>query len=474
MLSTLVAVLILVGFMQWLYFPNINKNFEPDMFIYIFGAFGAVIWFLFKSRREISYSAIVKLFFLSRAGILLVQVFFFLVGGYYNRINEVKYYEELADVILNPTSGSLWRTIKYGIPPGYQLWLVVYDVLIFSLPMDIFRDVAFSTYNIAFEFGTLIVLVKMRELREFHTIQKNDEETGKRFFQFGLTFYAVSIFNLYYSNVRSFMDPISIFIAILGLYFYMQKRHVISSLLLSISTLIKFIPIFWLLLIILNLLKKRDYKSAFGYIIPSAGMAGGGVFSSALFFRMDPVAYFFAFLNQFQTWSYKAGANLQLNQAFWFEAYNPAFFLAGLIGIAAFAFFLVWKARNDLTIHSFTSVICIYFVFQPWYDQRYVIWILPLLCVDVLSSRRRFAAIITLFYISIFIYLVFMHVPNNLGIDTSMRSTNPLIGILYRVTGQFTSYAAFLLIPILHVNEILHNRLLSEKNNLESGGTIRS
>ncbi len=455
MLSSFGAILLLVGLAQWLFFPNINKNFDPDVFIYIYGAFGVIMWFLFKVKRIRSINDVLKLFILTRLAILAIQALFFYLGGFYNQRNEVNYYQELAGMILNRDSGIFWRDIMYGMPPGYQFWLVAYDLLVFNTPVNILRDLAFSSLNVAFEFGTMFVLTKMHGSKSFQTFSMNNKEESKEQFEFGILFYAASIFNLYFSNVRNFMDAIPIFLGILGLYFHMQNRHAMSALLLSISTLIKFVPIFWLLLIILKFLKKRDIKTAFSYIFVAAMTAGAGFLLSSWYFQENPITYFFEFLDQFSQWSTRAGDYLQLNQAFWFTVYDSAFFIAGLTAIVALAFFFVWKEDGGPTIHAFTSIISVYFVFQPWYDQRYVIWILPLLCLDLLSSKKNFATIITLFYVSIFIYLLFMHFPNNLAIDTRVTSPTPLVGNLYRLTGQFISYAGFLLVPILHVKQLL-------------------
>ncbi len=453
------AVLLLVAIAQWLFFPNINMNFEPDIFIYIYGAFGAITWFLFKMKLVSSISHIVKVFFLTRFAILVVQVLFFYLGGLYNARNEVNYYEILANVIINPGYFSTYQSIKYGIPPGYQLWLVVYNWLLFNAPVDFLRDMAFSILNVAFEFGTMYVMVKMYNLKTFGNFTRNRKENTKEFFEFGLFFYAASIFNLYYSNVRNFMDAIPIFLGMLGLYYYMNNKHGRASLLLAISTLIKLIPIFWLLLIIMKFLRGRDFKTAFSYILVAALTAGTSFLLSALYFQRNPVQYMFDFFPQMYQWSYDAGSHIELNQAFWFTVYNTTFFYSGMAAIVALSILFVWKEKDGLSIHAFTSITSAYFIFQPWYDQRYLIWILPLLCLDLLSSKRNFGAIISLFYISIFIYLVFMHFPNNLLIDTTITSPTPLVGTLYRLTGQFISYAGFLLVIIFHTRQVFSGKI---------------
>ncbi|MEX2680165.1 MAG: hypothetical protein Q6373_001070, partial [Candidatus Sigynarchaeota archaeon] len=343
MLSSLGGVLLLVGTAQYLFFPNIYKDFDPDIFIFIYGAFGGITWFLFKVKKAQSMNQVLKLFFVSRLTILILQMFCYSIWGYYNWYygTEVGYYGQLADALLNPVPYPPWGTIKFGIPPGFQFWLLIYDVLIFNLPIAFYREIAFGVFNMAFELGTIFVIVKMHESKSYRAFTRLPERDDKDMFSFGILFYAVSIFNLYYSNVRNFMDAIPIFLGILGLFFFIQKRYAISSFLLSLSTLMKFVPLFWILLIVLKFIKTRDFKAALLFTLVAATTATIAFVSSALYFKQEPISYFFNFFELFQKWSTKAGSNLQLNQAFWFPIYNGAFFAAGLLGMAVTCLFFV-------------------------------------------------------------------------------------------------------------------------------------
>jgi hypothetical protein len=377
-----------------------------------------------------------------------------MIGPYYNVVNEVAYYQApLAAVLVDPDYFSVYQFAKYGMPPGFQFWLLAYNAIIFSSASGFLRDFIFSLFNVAFDLGTMFTMVKIFNSGGLNQFSRTEGENKKQFFEFGLFFYSVSIFNLYYNNVRNFMDILPVFLAMAGIYYYRQNKHVLSSLLLSASILMKFIPIFWLLLILLKFIKQKDFKTFLTYTIVAAITAIAGFLASALYFKENPFDYFAAFFPQFYRWSRLSGDGIQLNQAFWYTVYNSTFFVIGLIAIFLLAILFTWKEKNGPTLHAFTAITSVYFIFQPWYDQRYILWILPFLCMDLLSSKRNFATIIVLFYISIFIYLFFMHFPNNLGIDTKVTSPTRLVGDLYRVTGQFISYAGFGLTIVLYLKQ---------------------
>jgi len=419
-------------------------NFDPDIFIYVYGIFGAITWLVYKTKYRLTFNQIIFLFFLTRLGILLFQFICYVIGPYYNAINEVAYYQApLAAVLVDPHYFSPYQFVKYGMPPMFQFWLLGYNAVIFSNTSGIFRDLFFSLFNIAFDFSTLYFIVKIFNARGFKQFSLNEDESAREKFEFGLFFYSISIFNVYYNNVRNFMDAIPIALAIAGIYFYTKNNHAGSAFLLSIATLMKFVPIFWLLLIILKYVKQKNYQTVITYLAIAATTAMAGFLSSAIYFNENPLHYFTEFFPQFYRWSRLSGDGIQLNQAFWYEYYNSFFFIAGLIGISILGFLFVWKEKNGPSIHAFTAITSIYFIFQPWYDQRYVLWIIPFMCLDLYSSKRNFMTIIGLFYISIFIYLVFMHIPNNLGIYTLVTSPTRFVGDIYRVSGQFISYAGF-------------------------------
>lgn len=453
---------------QQRFFPNVEMNFDPDIFIYVYGIFGVITWLVFKTKYKPRINQIMALFFLTRIGILAFQAICYVVGPYYNVTNEVAYYQyPLAAVLVDPDVFSPYQFAKYGMPPMFQFWLLGYNILIFSQTSVFFRDLLFSLFNVAFDFATITIMVKIFNSGGLKHFSVNEEQTRKENFEFGLFFYAVSIFHLYYNHVRNFMDVIPISLAIAGIYFYTKDQHARSALFLSISTLMKFIPIFWLLLIVLKYIKKKEFKTALTYVTIAASTAIIGFLSSAIYFQENPLYYFAEFFPQFYKWSRLSGDGIQLNQALWYENYTSTFFIIGLIAIVALSCFFVWKERDGPTIHAFTAITSLYFIFQPWYDQRYLLWILPLICMDLFSSKRNFMLVISLFYVSILIYLVFMHVPNNLKIDTLVTSPTRYVGDLYRVTGQFISYAGFGLTIFLFLKQALPTIGIKNRLNMQ-------
>lgn len=467
-ISIIASALALVGLAQALFFENPGMNFDPHVIIYIYGGLGVLGWFALNRERKLEAKHLVVILVIARLSILLVQGVAYIAGPYYNEANEVAYYEELSAVLVNPSYFSIFQTIRYGMPPGYQGWLLVYRIAIFQFTTGFGRDIVFSLWNVAFEAGTLHVMIHMTRTEAFNKFTRIAGEKRQELLHAGLMFYTVSVFNIYYSNVRNFMEPITIFLAMLGLYQYFLNHHGRSAVCLAISTMMKFIPIFWLLLIVLNAMKKRDVRAVRDYLMSSAGVASVGFLASSIVFGENVVDYVLAFFSQFYDWSVLAGKGLQLNQAIWYPLYTPVFFLVGLAIIAAVAMMIV-AFEDELPLHAFTAITSMYFIFQPWYDQRYVLWILPLLCLDMQGSKRQFSSIVWLFYASVFCYLVFMHPVMDLGINTTFGNDSWNVGLAYRLTGQLVSYVGFGIV----CGKQLHDTIKTTIATKQRGGTIR-
>ncbi|NMC06463.1 MAG: DUF2029 domain-containing protein, partial [Candidatus Lokiarchaeota archaeon] len=297
---------------QALFFPNVDKNFDPDIFIYVYAFFGVITWLAWRRTRRFSINQVMGLFFLTRIGILAFQIACYSAGSFYNEINEVAYYQApLAAVLVDPGFFSLYQYAKYGMPPMFQFWLLAYNAMIFSNASGFLRDCIFSLFNIGFDFATMYIMIKMVNSGGLERFSRIDGETRQEYFEFGLFFYAISIFNIYYNNVRNFMDAIPICLALAGMLCYRKGNHAVSALLLSISTLMKFIPIFWLLLVVLKFVKQKDFRRAFIYVAVASITAMASFYASALYFDENPLHYFFEFFPQFYKWSRLSGDGIQ-------------------------------------------------------------------------------------------------------------------------------------------------------------------
>ncbi len=452
-ISITCSMMVVIGTMQILFFKNPSTNFDPNVLTYIYCAFGIVSWFALKSTRAMSKNAITYILILARMAVILIQVICFIAGPLYNEANEVAYYDMLSRVLVDPLYLNPYQSVKYGITPGFQFFLFTYRFMLFQHVSGFAREIVFFIINACFETVTVVIMVNIASHPSFSSMSGVESTERSPLFQKGMLFYSISIFNIYYSNVRGFIDALPVFIGVAGLYYFMINKHIVASLLLSISILIKFISIFWLLIIILKFLKEKKFKIVLSYTVVAALTAAGFFLACASIFQENPFTYFLEFFPQFYDWSILSGDGIQLNQSLWYPLYNSTFFMIGL-GILAFvSFTLVFKGKKGFSFHSFTTVTCMYIIFQPWYDQRYVLWVLPLLCLDLQGSRKMFSRFVTLFFISIFIYLFFMHVVLDLGIDTRFGYDVLNVGLTYRLTGQMFSYVALALVCVHHFKE---------------------
>ncbi|MHA1684256.1 MAG: hypothetical protein ACTSUE_25185 [Promethearchaeota archaeon] len=434
--STLVAV------SQYFYFPNFAKNFDPNIFIYLFGGMGVLSIFLLRRKEHLSKKKIFSYALFIRGFFILIQVILYVWGGIHNISSEVNYYAEVIGRVLDGYPVIGYTSFGPGFPPGYQFWIYVNYSIYMKYMEGFWRELVLSIMNVVIDLGIIFFTFKIGESKGIEKYIHVNKEQLEKNLHVGLFIYATSIIPVYYYNVRIFIDPFPILLGIIGIWLFFQKKYIFSAIMLSVSTLIKFISIFWIIIILFHFLRKRDVKSISKYLITSAAVALGSFMISATVFGMPLITYFFEFLEQFHAWSAYAGSGLQLNQSYWLLVYEPSFFAITIPIIMACGFILVYKGKKGLTLNSFSTIAALYLLFQPWYDQRYFLWIMPLMCVDLVGSLKNFQISRVLIYTSMYIFLFFRHFVLDMVVNTLITDDPLNVGLIYRICGQSLSYIA--------------------------------
>ncbi|MBD3186973.1 hypothetical protein GF325_09115 [Candidatus Bathyarchaeota archaeon] len=426
-----------IAIAQFLFFKNDEANFDPHVFIYIFSGMNIITIVAFRLDPKMDFKRILFISLYTRSAIILIQVFLFIALGMYNITNEVEYYELLARTFLG--TPSLYSDYIYGMPMGYQFWLLINYLGYMQFLEGFWQLITMSILNVALELGILFLIHAMGAEPSIRDSSRKMGNPRDQKMEFGMLIYALSAIPVYYYNVRVFIDPFPILLGIAGVYCFYKGMHELAAILLSISILVKFISLFWLILIIIHLLSKRKVKIVIKYGVISGMIAFSFFLAGSLYYQETLLDFFLSFFPKFHGWSTFATSGLQLNQSFWMLVYKPWFLPMILGGLILLCFLIEFKGKG-MSLHSFSLVVACYLIFQPWYDQRYFLWVFPFLCIDLMGSRKTFTRMHQLASISIFIYLFSLHFVNDLGINTLLDNDPYYIGLIYRLTGQLLSY----------------------------------
>lgn len=428
-------------------FSNPNNFFTPYIFSYIFLICGILIALLhkFNPKLDIKKFLYIALFF--RYGIIAVQIICYLWGSFYNSVNEVVYYGELAKMLLASDYPTPFREYQYGIPPGFQFWLIL-NFFGYIYYLDGFwSNIVLSIINMILELLTMYIIYKigkMKEIDEYLDLKDNKKED---MLKYGLLFFSFSIVNIYFHNVRNFSDPFPILLALIGFYFYFKKNDTLAVIFLSISTIIKLNAIFWLLIILLQYLKKREYKKVIKQIIIIGGIVSGFFFCSSILLKTGFFTYLLRFFPSLNAWVKHCSSVIALNQAFSFQIFGENAYLIIYIAITFLIFFIIFKGKEGIKITTFTMPLAIYFIFQPWYDHKYFLWLLPLLCFDLLGSKRRFQIINILIFFSTYLYMFFIQFIYDIPNVGEIGFSDPFPeGLIYRLASHTISYGVLIYI----------------------------
>ena len=442
------SIMFVVGFLQFSFFSNLDNNFDPNVFIYIYLVFGAVIFITFRKKINFNFTQVIYFSLYSKLAIIIIQILVYLISNTFNESNEVEYYEILSKVLLGEYSFK-YGEIRNGIPPGYQAWILL-NYFGYMKTFDPFwKLIVFSAINMAIDTLVLLFVQKLGRSKDLlkynHNKEGNGEESNQNL-NLGILIYSISIFNIYYFNLRNFMDPIAILLGIIGIYCYYEGKFVFSSIFLSLSAIIKILSIFWILIIVLQLLKDKKVKQLFGFIFTAASIILISFYIAAAFAGVHFLNYLLEFFPLMREWSEIAGKGIQLNQVYTFYLSTDIYYILILGSVTAVAIIMVFFGKNQKSLHIFSAVLAIYIILQPWYDQRYFLWILPLLCVDLIRSRNKFRIIFLLMYVSILIYIFCLHFVYEFDINTFLDDDPRFVGLFYRIFGQSLSFIAFIYI----------------------------
>ena len=216
------------------------------------------------------------------------------------------------------------------------------------------------------------------------------------------------------------------------------------------------------------LLSKRQFKLVFKYLVVACVTTF--VVFEPLFalYGQNWLGGFFIFLDQFAGINRTYISNLFLAQTIFFNAFFSPWFVFIVAAIAfPLIFVVVFFGKKGIGPNTFAFALCVILLFMPWLDQRYMIWVLPFVCIDVFLSMKQFKAWLLILFFSTFLFVFFFQFYPDYGYSltlTNIGSSNNLFVVgLYDLTGQVLLYVVICLPIYLEIaRQFGKNILLKE------------
>jgi len=291
--------------------------------------------------------------------------------GYNNFIEDYEYGKTYFTVVILNMPG-VGSTFYY--PPACSLfWAFLYLVnpwrstLVFRMEMMIF-DLAIAW-----------MILKISQLKELN-LPSNAITSA-------LILYTFSAIQLYVLLFYQKPDYFEVFLTLIGVYYTIKKRWMISAFVLMFCGFYKIYTFLWIAGMILFFIKKKDWKSFRSFILSTLV---SGFCYVAIFYLIEGFFFFENLLRfgwHFTIWE----AAFNLNWSYYLKYLNVPFinFLPPIL-ILVVLFFYVFKKVQTIDLTFFINSTVITLIFYPSINLNYMIWLVPFIGLNFVSHADQY------------------------------------------------------------------------------------
>ena len=434
------------------FFPNKHQMFDPDIFVYIFGFFGFFLLFFDKIKvQKVHFRSFVYMLLFLRILFIAIRSILILSHYYFDVVSDEPVWLRYILAFLN--LGRLSNLDPYGSPPlltyiGFACYFTFMKYL-----SNIWSEIVCSIIWTVVEVVVLWLIRGCAQL--YQKTRSNGEDHDSAFderLNYSLLLFAFSFFNILFLTVESFYDILPTVLGVAGFYFFLKERHGLSALFLTLGTLLKIYPGVWLFIVLVFLLRKRQFRLVFKYLVVACVTTFVAFEPLFALYGQNWLGGFFIFLDQFAGLNQIYISRLILAQTILFNAFFSPWFVFIVAAIAfPLIFVVVFFGKKGIGPNTFAFALCVILLFMPWLDQRYMIWVLPFICIDTLLSMKQFKAWLLILFFSTFLFVFFYQFNADFSYSLTLTnigtSNNLFVVYVYMATGQLLLYVV-VLIPI--------------------------
>jgi hypothetical protein len=259
-------------------------------------------------------------------------------------------------------------------PPGCSLFFVF---LYITNPAK--DPLTYRMQMLFFDLGTSWMILKITQIK---SLGMNANSTMNALF-----FYTFSAIQAFVVILYQKFDIFVIFLSLAGIYYLLEKKWFRSAFILVFCGFFKVYTFLWLAGILVYLLKTRQWKpfKEFLFSVIIAGVIQVGIFSI-----IEGLAFFENLLRfgwHFTTWE----EAYNLNWSYYLKYLNVPFmnFLPPILIIAAFMYYVIFHVKQ-IDFKFFINSILILLLLYPSVNYHYMIWIIPLVGLNMSADLSRY------------------------------------------------------------------------------------
>ena len=290
-----------------------------------------------------------------------------------------------------------WISDTWRMVPPMFMWWYTYNYLIYGLNTVLWRVV-----NLLLEVGIVYVITQM--FRENSATEKGWKDEN---FKIGLSLYIFSVIPINCILLSANIIAFPVLLGILGfLFFFRSKKnpkylyHAVFFF--CLAALTEYFAAIWILGILLIELFRKNFRRLFiliGEIVAVFCLV------TLPFLINDAMGFLQRLVWQFKVYS------INLDGTIW--AFNYRIFgwpeiisyIPTSIALSLSIYYIYKNYKSGISLDLFIVIICIFLFFTPGFGPGHFLWILPLLCLNIIYSFRKFF-IANLFFLGYFLYII--------------------------------------------------------------------
>jgi len=281
----------------------------------------------------------------------------------------------------------------------------------------------------------------------------------------GVALYVLNPFTIIISAVWGMFDAIPTMLSLMALSTFLRKKRFMAGILMGLGILFKIYPI--LLIPIFIIYEKRqerlNAKNMLRFLVPTLSIP---LLASIPFIAWDSRGFILSLMHH---------ANPSGWMSYWFPL-SHLFYVAKKYSAVIFILFFILlyikilKSNSEFKVNmrlpftmSLLVMLC-FFITSPKVNSQYVVWLLPLIIIDLICYRKRFNLVI--FYAMIvsvtFAVLALMPLNNYFLLNMSFSFPKPsIVNVLVAVS--VAASVCFPLLCVLYFRHILKRRVWRTK-----------
>ncbi len=259
-------------------------------------------------------------------------------------------------------------------PPGCSLFFVFLYLI-----NPVKSPLVFRMQMLFFDLATSWMILKITQIK---SLGMNANSIMNALF-----FYTFSAIQAFIVILYQKFDIFVIFMSLVGIYYLLQKKWFRSAFILVFCGFFKIYTFLWLAGILVFLLKTKQWKPFKRFLISTliSGLVQVGIFSI-----IEGLAFFENLLRSgwhFTVWE----EAYNLNLSYYLKYLNVPFlnYLPPILIIIVFLYYVLFHVK-EIDFKFFINSILILLILYPSVNYHYIIWIIPLIGLNMSADQARF------------------------------------------------------------------------------------